>query len=197
MQYHAAMIILHRPPRHMFRDPKIITSQDVKNCYSSLESLIKLLGIYSRQHNYSHLPFTFVHILATAASAILMKRYIEGFSWIDAEVSRPLSLIIGALDGIAKTWPCAKQVQGVINSAILGSTDESAEIESPQSFDLMTSLTEADYSSMNQDLDFEIDDINIGSFMPDAFFGDSYQWDDSFNLDPASVDLFDFENPMP
>ncbi|TVY90741.1 putative transcriptional regulatory protein [Lachnellula willkommii] len=196
MQYHAAMIILHRPPRHMFRDPKITTGQDVKNCYSSLESLIKLLGIYSRQHNYSHLPFTFVHILATAASAILMKRYIESSSWSDAEVSRPLNLVISALDGIAKTWPCAKQVRGVINSAISGSSDESAQTESPQSFDLMTSLTGADYSSMNQDLDFEIDDVNIGSFMPDSF-GDGYQWDDGFNLDPASVDLVDFEVPLP
>ncbi|TVY55355.1 putative transcriptional regulatory protein [Lachnellula cervina] len=197
MQYHVAMIILYRPPRQMFRDPKMTTSQDVKNCYSSLESLIKLLGIYSRQHSYSHLPFTFVHILATAASAILMKRYIESSSWSDAEVSRPLNLVISALDGVAKTWPCAKLVRGVINSAISGSTDESAQIESPQSFDLMTSLTGADYSSMNHDLDFEIDDVNIGSFMPDSFFGDGYQWDDSFNLDPASVDLFDFENPLP
>ncbi|TVY47788.1 putative transcriptional regulatory protein [Lachnellula occidentalis] len=197
MQYHAAMIILHRPPRHMFRDPKVTTSQDVTNCYSSLESLIKLLGIYSRQHSYSHLPFTFVHILATAASAILMKRYIEKSLWSDAEFSRPINLVIGALDSIAKTWPCAKQVRGVISSAISGSTDESAQIESPQSFDLMTSLTGADYSSMNQDLEFEMDDVNIGTFMPDAFFGDGYQWDDSFDLDPASVDLFNFENPMP
>jgi hypothetical protein len=174
MQYHAAMIILHRPPRHLLRDPKIITSQDVKNCYSSLESLIKLLGIYSRQHNYSHLPFTFVHILATAASAILMKRYIKSSSWSDGEVSRPLNLVLSALDGVAKTWPCAKQVQGVINSAIGSSPDESPRNEAHQSFDLMTSLTGADYSSMNPDLDFEIDDVNFGSFMSDAFFGDGY-----------------------
>ena len=126
-----------------------------------------------------------------------MKRYIESSSWSDAEVSRPLNLVLGALDGIAKTWPCAKQVRGVINSAISGSTDESLRNESPQSFDLMTSLTGADYSSMNPDLDFEIDDVNLGSFMPDAFFGDGYQWDDNFNPDPSSVNLFEFQNPMP
>lgn len=194
------MIILHRPPRHLFRDPKIITSQDIKNCYSSLESLIKLLGVYSRQHNYSHLPFTFVHILATAASAILMKRHIEGSSWLDGEISRPLNLVLGALDGISKTWPCAKQVRGVINSAIGGSTDESPRNESPNSFDLMTSLTgTGDYSSINPSLDFEIDDVALGNFMPDAFYDGNYQWNDGVMQDPSSssVNLFEFETSMP
>lgn len=191
------MIILHRPPRHLFRDPKITTSQDVKNCYSSLELIIKLLGIYSRQHNYSHLPFTFVHILATAASAILMKRYIDDSSWTDGEISRPLNIVLNALDGISKTWPCAKQVRGVINSAINGPTGDSPHNESPQNFDIITGFSGAgDYGSMNSNLDFEIDDVNLGSFMPNTFFGGSCQWNDGHIEDPFSPNLFEFETPI-
>lgn len=128
-----------------------------------------------------------------------MKRHIEGSSWLDGEISRPLNLVLGALDGISKTWPCAKQVRGVINSAI-GSTDESPRNESPHSFDLMTSLTgTGDYSSMNPTLDFEIDDVALGNFMPDAFYDGNYQWNDGIMQDPSSssVNLFEFETSMP
>lgn len=144
MLYHASMIILHRPPRNMFKDPKIATSQDVKTCYESLEAIIKLLRIYSKHYQFSHLPFTFVHILASAASGVLMKRYIENSSWTEITIAKPLALITDSLSAVAQTWPCAKQVQGVINSAMKHSPQDNPRNESPQSFDLMTSFMSQD-----------------------------------------------------
>jgi hypothetical protein len=178
MMYHTALIILHRPPRNLFRDPTISTSEDVKTCYESLEAILKLIGIYSRQHQYSHLPLTFVHILASAASIILMKQYIEGSSWIDLKVSKPLGLILDALDGISQTWPCAKQVRGVINSAMEG-PPESETNKSPEGFDLMTGLTgladggNADF--FDREFGFNMDDADIGFYMNEDFLNDPFQ----------------------
>lgn len=175
MLYHTAMIILHRPPRSLFRDPKIATSQDVQICYESLEAIIKLLRIYSRNYQYSHLPFTFVHILASAASIILMKRYIESSSWDAVDVAKPLGLVLDALENVSQTWPCANQVRAVIDTAMKSSGEDSARNESPESFDLMTGIPD-NVNSMNGETGFDIADVDIGVYLEDPYL-DHFQWD--------------------
>jgi hypothetical protein len=178
MMYHTAQIILHRPPRNLFRDPAIATSEDVKTCYKSLEAIIKLIGIYSRQHQYNHLPLTFVHILASAASIVLMKRYIEGSSWNNPELSKPLECILNALDGISQTWPCAKQVRAVIDSAMKEGTPDNARNKSPEGFDLMTGLTGltdiGNDDFFNGEFGFSMSDADIGFYMNEDFLNDPF-----------------------
>jgi hypothetical protein len=177
--YHTAQIILHRPPRNLFRDPAISTSEDVKTCYESLEAIIKLVGTYSRQHQFNHLPLTFVHILASAASIVLMKRYIEGSSWENPEVSKPLGCILDALDEISQTWPCAKQVRGVINAAMKEGTPDNFRSKSVEDFDLMTGLTGltdiGNDDFFNGEFGFNMDDANVGSYMNEDFLNDPFQ----------------------
>lgn len=139
MLYHTALIILHRPLRNSIRDPEIATSHDVTKCYESLDSIIKLLRTYSKHYQFSHLPFTFVHVLASAASVVLMKRYIENLSWEEASIKKPLALIRDSLDAVVQTWPCAKQVQVVIQSAMDLQPQDNPQKESPQNFDVMIS----------------------------------------------------------
>jgi hypothetical protein len=169
------MIILHRPPRNMFRDPKISTSQDVTTCYESLDAIVKLLRIYSKHYQFSHLPFTFVHILASAASVVLMKRYIENSSWTEVSIAKPLALIQDSLSAVAQTWPCAKQVQGVINSAMKHTPQDSPRNESPQSFDLMTSFVSTGSNDGNQNEFGEFGEVDMDLY---DFTDVPFQWNE-------------------
>lgn len=72
MLFHTVMIILHRPPRHLFKSPGIATSDDVEFCYESLQAILKLLKSYSRFYKFSALPLDFVHTLSVAAGTILV-----------------------------------------------------------------------------------------------------------------------------
>ena len=179
MLYHTSMILLHRPPRALFRDPRIAISEDVKICYESLEAVTRLLGSYSRTYQYSPLPITFVHILATTASVILMKRYIEDLSWDDPIISKPLDLVSDAIDGISRTWPCATQVRGVISSARNASSKDAASTSSPESlnFNFIPGLVgNGDAHHVDADLDFELDDVDLGYLMHDDFLDSAFQW---------------------
>lgn len=184
MMYHTALIILHRPPRNLLRDPAVATSEDVKTCYESQDAIVKLIGIYSRQHQYSHLPLTFVHILASAASIVLMRRHIDGASWAQPEVSKSLGVILDALDGISHTWPCAKQVRAVINSAMKEGTPEAgaggfALSKSPEGFDLMTGLAGlpevGNDDFLNGEFGFNMDDADIGFYLNEDYLNDPFQ----------------------
>lgn len=181
MLYHTAMIILHRPPRQLLKNPKTATSKDVEICYESLESIIKLLRIYSRQYQYSPLPLTFVHILASAASIILMKRHLNNLPWDDASISRPLDHVLEAVDGISPTWPAARQVRAVITTAMERSSKDLNRNDSPESFDFMAGLADNANFNINLDMGFEIDDTNLGLFDPEEFLRDDLQWDGDFN----------------
>ena len=176
MQYHTAIIILHRPPRHLFHDPQIAKSEDVKTCYQSLESIIKLLRIYARSYQYHHLPATSIHIPASAASVIMMRRHIEGTSWDDPALSKQLDTVLSAIDGISQTWPCAKQVRGVITAAMKSPTKEVSRNESPERFDLMAGVAENNFDPMNFDLGLEINDE---LFAPDGSFEELFDWNNS------------------
>lgn len=180
------MIILHRPPRHLFKNPEIANSEDIEICYQSLQAIIRLLRIYSRHYKYSTLPLTFVHTLASAASVILMKRYIDGTTWDEdstSTVSRPLDLVLEAVDGISQTWTCARQVRDVIITAVKGKGEEEMRNESPQSFDLMASLMEGEGMGMNlggSDLMYGMEDVDFGQFVTGDLMDGEGAWDGEF-----------------
>lgn len=194
MLYHTAMIILHRPPRQSLRDPNITTSKDIEICYASLDSNIKLLRTYSRQYSYRNLPFSFVHILASTASAILMKQHLQSSAKLQASTSpevsedtctRPLETVLDALAAISQTWLCAKQVQDVITASMQASSPASARDKSPESFDFMAGFSEtAYYNPMDLEGGYGMEEDNIGYFDPGEFLGfdDGFQWDGDSNL---------------
>ncbi|KAF4631168.1 hypothetical protein G7Y89_g6963 [Cudoniella acicularis] len=202
MQYYSAMIILHRPPKQSFRDPGIASSQSIKKCYKSLGYIIKLLGVYKlKKYKYGHLPFTFIHVLATAASVILMKRQIENLSWNNPEINKPLDEILTAFDGVSGAWPCAIQVREMIASAISAPAQSEADQsrnESPPEFDIMKFIAEGgdNQNFVASNFNFELSNEDIGSFDPE-FFNDAYSWGNGLGDDfAASSNLFDFETPL-
>ncbi|KAM3065048.1 hypothetical protein ACMFMF_011518 [Clarireedia jacksonii] len=186
MQYHTAMIILHRPPRAAFKDPGIGATEDVQICYESLDTVLKLLRMHSSNlHNYpySHLPITFVHSLATAASIILMKRYIEGSSWKEPAIARSLDQVLEALDGVSHTWTCAKQVREVINSAMKETSKPDPQKGSPENFDFMGGLLDTQTSNSTIDIvnwnGITMDDADFELFMSNDITIDTSAWPDS------------------
>jgi hypothetical protein len=178
MLYHTAIIILHRPPRSVLKDPEVAVSQDVQTCYESLETIIKLLRTYSRYYQYHDLPFTFVHTLATAASVLLMKRYIEDLSWDNVAVSKPLGNVLEAIDAVSQTWPCARQVRSVVNSAMEESPPDKIGYTPPETFDLMMNLPDTgNFDFLDDDLGFNMDDVDFELYTNDNnFLDDPLQW---------------------
>ncbi|KAL7792933.1 fungal-specific transcription factor domain-containing protein [Trichoderma ceciliae] len=117
IMFHTIMIILHRPPSHMLEEPGIADSEDVDICYESLQAILRLMRSFSRYYRYRSLPLDFVHTLSTAASTIMMKRFLQKASWRDPEIERALSLITLAMDEIQNTWPCVREVRDVLLQA--------------------------------------------------------------------------------
>ncbi|KAL7818212.1 fungal-specific transcription factor domain-containing protein [Trichoderma aethiopicum] len=117
MMFHTIMIILHRPPSHMFENPGIAESEDVEICYESLQAILRLMRSYSRYYRYRSLPLDFVHTLSTAASTVMMKRFLQKASWSDPDIERALSLVMQAMDEIQHTWPCVREIRDVVLQA--------------------------------------------------------------------------------
>ncbi|KAL3426637.1 transcription factor [Phlyctema vagabunda] len=184
MVFHTAVIILRRPARHVLQDASSVPQEDINTCYESLDVIVRLLKVYSRHYDYSHLPLTFVHTLASAASVILMKRYITATTWDDSEIVKPLELILGAIDKVSITWPCVKQVRQVLDSAMKTPTRKSSRTVSPGSFDFIAG------DGLMKDLGFDQMDVNEGGFDPttmadfdlgtlmtDDFMNHEFSWD--------------------
>lgn len=186
MQYHTAMIILHRPPRIAFKEPRIGETEDVQICYESLNIIMKLLRIHSnnlQKYPYRQLPITFVHTLASAASIVLMKRYIEGSSYKEPPIARPLDQILEAIDGVSNTWTCAKQVRDIITSTVKKPEEGDPQKSSPGNFDLMTGLLDTEIATtIPQDsIDWDsltMDDNDFELFMDHNFDIDISTWPD-------------------
>ncbi|KAF5554597.1 transcription factor [Fusarium mexicanum] len=98
--FHTGMIILHRPPRKHLENTDIHQSEDVEICYGSLVAIIQLLRTFGRQHRYQSLPLSFVHTLSAAASVVLLKQYLEKLSWDNMSISKPLGVILEAIEAI-------------------------------------------------------------------------------------------------
>ena len=105
-----------------------------------------------------------------------MRSYIDNLPGDDPTISKPLDLLLEALDGISKTWPCAKQVKGVITSAIQAPKAGENQSGSPGDFDFMAGL--GDNSAMDNVMGFGMEEDNLGSFDPSDFLDvDAFQWD--------------------
>ncbi|EHK15707.1 uncharacterized protein TRIVIDRAFT_164741 [Trichoderma virens Gv29-8] len=117
MMFHTIMIILHRPPSHVFENPGVAEGEDVEICYESLQAILRLMRSYSRYYRYRSLPLDFVHTLSTAASTVMMKRFLQKASWSDPDIERALSLIMQAMDEIQNTWPCVREIRDVLLQA--------------------------------------------------------------------------------
>lgn len=178
MLYHNAIIILHLPPRSVLKDPEVAVSQEVQTCYESLEAIIKLLRTYSRYYEYHDLPFTFVHTLATAASVLLMKRDIKDLSWDDVAVSKPLGQVLEAIDAVSQTWPCARQVRSVVNSAMEASPENKVGYTPPETFDLMMNIPNiVNFDVLDDDSGSNMDDFDFELYTNDNdFLDDPLQW---------------------
>ena len=125
MLFHTVMIILHRPPRHLFRTPGIAASEDVEYCYESLQALLKLLRSYARFYRFSALPLDFVHTLSVAAGTILMKRSLEGLAadsggGVDAGGvnTKAMDTVLDAMHEIRHTWPCVVEIRESVLRAL-------------------------------------------------------------------------------
>lgn len=113
------MIILHRPPRQLVRRPANPGDPDdsMEICYESLNAILRLLRSYARHYDFDLLPLDFVHTLSTAAGTILMRRYSEDLPWDDAETRRSLDLVMRAMEGAQRAWPCMEEILRGIRNA--------------------------------------------------------------------------------
>ncbi|PNP42678.1 hypothetical protein TGAM01_v210182 [Trichoderma gamsii] len=162
MMFHTIMIILHRPPSHMFEKPGIADSEDVEICYESLQAILRLMRTFSRYYRYRSLPLDFVHTLSTAASTVMMKRFLQKASWSDPDIERALSLITLAMDEIQNTWPCVREVRDVLLQA--QQTQASMPPEDPlDAPDLMNGL------EVNNEFFANLGDGDIGTLITDEF----------------------------
>lgn len=114
MQFHTAMIILHRPPRTKFPKAGISLTEDVETCYESLQALCCLMRRYSRSYQYAELPVDFVHTLSVAASVVLMRRHLDKDA---TAMEREMTLIREAMRMTAVTWPCVQKVEQSVAAA--------------------------------------------------------------------------------
>ncbi|KAI9729366.1 MAG: hypothetical protein M1834_006890 [Cirrosporium novae-zelandiae] len=166
MLYQSVVIILHRPRLHLFPG-NISTADDTEMCYTSLNLIIKLLRLYSRYYDYRHLPITFVHIAATAASIILQKRLAEP-GGDENETDRQLKQILDAIDGVSESWPCAKTIKEVIMAAATKKMESPLQIPSPgdsaeSNFDPLTEMMDPDL--MFPSIDFSWADFDSETFI--------------------------------
>ncbi|ORY64026.1 fungal-specific transcription factor domain-containing protein [Pseudomassariella vexata] len=122
MLFHTTMIILHRPPRHLFLKPGISTSDDVEICFESLQALLRLLRTYSKlSYPFSALPIDVVHTLSVAAGTIVMKRIME-MGDDDVGTRKSMEVVLNAMDEIQYTWPCIVEIRESVVRALEGTT---------------------------------------------------------------------------
>ena len=178
MQYHTALIILHRPARNMLQGPEIGQSEAIRVCYQALETITKLLRSFSRNYRYNCLPLTFVYILASASSVVLMKQHIECLSWDDPRISKPLELVSEAVEDIAQTWPCARQVAIAISAAKSATISDPVHANSSSGYDVMATIAAGGGYEFDQSTQFNLDDMeNIEDFLnPGGYFNDLLDW---------------------
>lgn len=172
MLFHTAMIILHRPPRHLFSKPGIADSEDVEICYESLQAMLRLMKTYSRYYKYSALPLDFVHTLSVTAGTILMKRYLENASKEDAGISRSMDVVLDAMDNIQHTWPCIVDIRESVTQSMESQPTDQQERQGRDpvlDFGFLGDFgagTELDFGVNGSD--FQISDADFGLLLNDG-----------------------------
>ncbi|KAE9582188.1 putative transcriptional regulatory protein [Colletotrichum fructicola] len=179
MRFHTAMIILHRPPRHLLSQPDVASSEDVEICYESLQAILRLLRSYNRFYRYDCLPIDFVHTLATAAGTIMMRHYLEGTPWDETQTSQALTRILEAMNAVQNAWPCVGEIK---DSIIQASRREEGDIPGADAladFTLMTGLSgpvagsDVDKMLLSEGGMFDAD---AGLLVTDDFLGGTFPW---------------------
>lgn len=125
MLFHAAMIILHRPPRHALDDETVINGEDVELCHQSLSAILKLLKTYGKHYRFNILPLDTVQTLASAAEIVMMRRYMDKLSWDNKVISQPMTQILEALEAMREVFPCVTEFRdSIVHSMQMGSSTE-------------------------------------------------------------------------
>lgn len=179
MLFHTAMVILHRPPRNLYGDPLVPKSEDVEICYQSLHALLRLFSSYTRYYSLADLPLDFVHVLSTAAGTVLMKRFFEKASWHDTEISKPLSIILGAMNHIQHVWPCILEIKDSILEAMKTESNNTPEADTAVNVGLMggfassCALPSFDMDAVGE----EFLSADLGLLVTDDFLTSEFEWD--------------------
>lgn len=91
---------------------------DIEICNESVEAIVRLMRLQKRQGGYNQLPPISVHSLASAASIVLLKLYMEGPANQRPDTAEQLKDILSTIDGVAETWSSALQVREMVNQAV-------------------------------------------------------------------------------
>lgn len=101
------------------------------------------MKVQKRQGGYNQLPPTSVHTIASAASIVLLKLYMEGPTNQRPDTSKQLEEILTAIDGIATTWTSALQVREMVDQAVASIKSVHDQNKFPQ-WDYEAALAERD-----------------------------------------------------
>ncbi|KAI0137378.1 fungal-specific transcription factor domain-containing protein [Xylariales sp. AK1849] len=181
MLFHTAMIILHRPPRHLFSKVGISQSEDVEICYESLQAMLRLMKNYSKFYKYTCLPLDFVHTLSVTAGTILMKKFMENVPKEDAGISRSMDIVLDAMEKIKYTWPCVVEIR----ESVVRAMENHAEAQQEQGPDPVLDFGFlADFSAGNGSaadtagVDLHVSDADLGLLLTDDLLSGQMSWDD-------------------
>ena len=180
MLFNTAMIILHRPPRQHLDDEAVSKGEGVEVCYQSLSAIIRLFRSYTRYYKIRFLPLDVVHTLSAAAEVVLLKKRMEGSTWNDNDISKPLYYILELMEDVEAVWPC---IGGVRQSIINAMASEPPEF-SPQildrgvgfmdvfSFDAACSLPQM----LGSDVGWN-GNTDLGLLVTDDYLNTNFSWD--------------------
>lgn len=196
MLFHTAMIILHRPPRHLFSKPGIAESEDVEICYESLQAMLRLMKTYSRFYQYSALPLDFVHTLSVTAGTLLMKRFLENAQQEDTGIARAMQTILDAMDAIKYTWPCIVEIKESVAQAMEAQPAAQQEMDVRDTvldFGILVDFGagaggESDPAAAGHAEDFQISDADIGLLLDENFSMDQFSFQDPLTGQTLTTD---------
>ncbi|KAF7539671.1 hypothetical protein G7054_g2009 [Neopestalotiopsis clavispora] len=216
MLFHTAMIILHRPPRHLFSKPGIAESEDVDICYESLQALLRLMKTYARFYQFSALPLDFVHTLSVTAGTLLMKRYLEnnyniasagagagttatGGGVDDPGVSRSMAIVLDAMDAVKYTWPCIVEIKESVERAMASPPRSQSELVDGVGRDPVLDFGflvdfggggggDGSPSAGADRPDFQISDADLGLLLDEGFAMDHFDFDDPLTGQTLTMD---------
>ncbi|KAK7948311.1 fungal-specific transcription factor domain-containing protein [Apiospora aurea] len=173
MVFHTAMIILHRPPRHLYGRPGMSESEDVEICYESLQAITRLLRSYSRYYKYPALPLDFVHTLSVAAGTVLMRKSLEDIAADDSSIVKSMETILDAMDAIKHTWPCIVEVKASVVQAMgISGADDQRSAQNPLlDFGFLAGFGSGNATGLDG-LDLQISDADLGILLTDDFLMD-------------------------
>ncbi|ETS77506.1 hypothetical protein PFICI_11380 [Pestalotiopsis fici W106-1] len=199
MLFHTAMIILHRPPRHLFSKPGVAESEDVEICYESLQALLRLMKTYARFYQYAALPLDFVHTLSVTAGTLLMKRYLENAAQEDSGIARAMQIVLEAMDAVKYTWPCIVEIKESVERAMEAQPRSQSEMEGGARDPVLDFGFLVDFGGVGNGgdgssvaganrPDFQISDADLGLLLDEGFAMDQFDFNDPLTGQTLTLD---------